>query len=37
MNFEDLRRLENHKNVHERKSKVYEYSDPEFNIDRLRG
>jgi hypothetical protein len=37
MNFEDKRRLENHKNVHGRKSKVSEYGDPEFNKDRLRG
>jgi hypothetical protein len=37
MKFDDIRRLENHKKVHGRKSKVSEYSDPEFNIDRLRG
>ena len=37
MNFEDKRRLENHKNVHGRKSKVSEYGNSEFNIDRLRG
>jgi hypothetical protein len=37
MNFEDKRRLENHKKVHGRKSKVSEYGNPEFNIDRLRG
>jgi hypothetical protein len=33
MNFEDKRRLENHKKVHGRKPKVYEYGDPEFNKD----
>jgi hypothetical protein len=37
MNFEDKRRLENHKKVHGRNSKVSEYGNPEFNIDRLRG
>ena len=37
MNFEDKRRLENYKKVHGRKSKVSEYGNPEFNIDRLRG
>ena len=37
MNFEDKRPLENHKKVHGRKSKVSEYGNPEFNIDRLRG
>ena len=37
MTFDDLRRLENHKKVHGRKSKVSEYGDPEFNIDCLRG
>jgi len=37
MNFEDARHLENHKKVHGRKSKVSEYGDSEFNIDRLRG
>ena len=37
MNFEDKRRLENHKKVHGRKSKVSEYGDSEFNIDCLRG
>jgi len=37
MNFEEKRRLENHKKVHGRKSKVSEYGDSEFNIDRLRG
>ena len=37
MNFEDKRRLENHKKVHGRKSKVSEYGNPEFNIDRIRG
>jgi hypothetical protein len=36
MNFEDKRRLENHKKVHGRKSKVSEYGNPKFNIDRLR-
>ena len=37
MNFEDKQHLENHKKVHGRKSKVYEYGDPEFTKDRLRG
>ena len=37
MKFEDPRPLENHKKVHGRKSKVSEYGDSEFNIDRLRG
>jgi hypothetical protein len=37
MSFEDKRRLENHKKVHGRKSKVSEYGDSEFNTDRLRG
>ncbi|HET7644002.1 MAG TPA: hypothetical protein VFK40_10880 [Nitrososphaeraceae archaeon] len=37
INFEDKRRFENHKKVHGRKSKVSEYGDSEFNIDRLRG
>ena len=37
MNFDDKRRLENHKKVHGRTSKVPKYSDSEFNIDRLRG
>jgi hypothetical protein len=37
MKFEDKIRLENHKKVYGRKSKVSEYGDPEFNIDRLRG
>ena len=37
MIFEDKRRLENHKKVYGRKSKVFEYGGPEFNIDRLRG
>ena len=36
MNFEDARHLENHKKVHGRKSKVSEYGNSEFNIDRLR-
>jgi hypothetical protein len=31
MTFEDLKRFENHKKVHERKSKIYEYGDPKFN------
>ena len=33
MNFEDKRRLENHKKVHGRKSKESEYGNPEFNIE----
>ena len=37
MSFEDKRRLENHKKVHGRKSKVSEYVNPEFTIDRPRG
>lgn len=37
MNFEDKQHLENHKKVHGRKPKVYEYGDPEFTKDRLRG
>ena len=37
MNFEDKRRLENHKKVHGRKSKVSEYGNPEINIYSLRG
>ena len=37
MNFEDKQHLENHKKVHGRKAKVYEYGDPEFTKDRLRG
>jgi hypothetical protein len=36
MNFEDKIRLENHKKVHGRKSKVSKYGDPEFNKDLLR-
>jgi hypothetical protein len=35
MNFEDKRHLENHKKVHGRKPKVYEYGDPEFSKGRL--
>jgi transposase-like protein len=35
--FEEERRLEIHKKVHGRKAKVYEYGDPEFTKDRLRG
>jgi transposase-like protein len=37
MNFEDKQHLENHKKIHGRRSKVYEYGDPEFSKDRLRG
>ena len=37
MNFEDKRRLENHKKIHGRKSKVSKYGDSAFNIDSLRG
>jgi transcription initiation factor IIE alpha subunit len=35
--FEEKRRLEIHKQVHGRKSKIDEYGSPEFNQDRLRG
>ena len=35
--FEEKSRLEIHKKVHGRKSKVSEYGSPEFNQDRLRG
>ncbi len=35
--FEEKRRLEIHKKVHGRKSKVSEYGSPGFNDDRLRG
>jgi tRNA(Ile2) C34 agmatinyltransferase TiaS len=35
--FEEKRRLEIHKKVHDRKSKVSEYGSPGFNDDRLRG
>lgn len=35
--FEEKRRLEIHKKVHGRKSKVREYGSPEFSQDRLRG
>lgn len=35
--FEEKRRLEIHKQTHDRKSKVSEYGSPEFNQDRLRG
>jgi hypothetical protein len=31
MKFEDKERLENHKKVHDRKSKVYGYGDPKFD------
>jgi hypothetical protein len=34
MNFEDKQHLENHKREHGRKTKVYEYGDPEFTKDR---
>jgi len=36
LEFEEKKRREIHKNVHDRKSKVYEYGSPEFNDDRLR-
>ncbi len=35
--FEEKSRLEIHKKVHGRKSKVSEYGSPEFNQDKLRG
>ena len=35
--FEEKQRLEIHKRVHGRKSKIDEYGSPEFNQDRLRG
>jgi hypothetical protein len=35
--FEEKSRLEIHKKVHGRKSKISEYGSPEFNQDRLRG
>jgi hypothetical protein len=35
--FEEKERLEIHKRVHGRKSKIGEYGSPEFNQDRLRG
>jgi hypothetical protein len=31
MKFENIKRLENHKKVHERKLGIYEYGDPQFN------
>jgi hypothetical protein len=37
LEFEEKKRLEIHKKVHGRKSKVSEYGSPEFNQDRLRG
>jgi hypothetical protein len=37
LQFEEKRRLEIHKQVHGRKSKVTEYGSPEFSQDRLRG
>ena len=37
LEFEEKNRLEIHKKVHGRKSKVSEYGSPEFNQDRLRG
>jgi hypothetical protein len=30
-------RLVNHKKVHAKKSKIYEYGDPEFNAYRIQG
>ncbi|HEX7178285.1 MAG: hypothetical protein WB501_00375 [Nitrososphaeraceae archaeon] len=35
--FEEKERLNIHKKVHGRKSKISEYGSPEFNQDRLRG
>lgn len=35
--FEEKRRLEIHKQTHDRKSKISEDGSPEFNQDRLRG
>jgi len=37
LEFDEKKRLEIHKKVHGRKSKVSEYGSPEFNQDRLRG
>jgi hypothetical protein len=37
LRFEEKKRLEIHKQVHGRKSKVTEYGSPEFSQDRLRG
>jgi hypothetical protein len=37
MKFEDRQHLENHRKAHGRKAKVYEYGDPQFTKDRLRG
>ena len=37
LKFEEKRRLDIHKQVHGRKSKISEYGSPEFNQDRLRG
>jgi hypothetical protein len=34
--FEEKQRLEIHRQVHGRKSKIGEYGSPEFNQDRLR-
>ncbi len=36
LQFEEKRRLEIHKKVHGRKSKISEYGSPEFSQDRLR-
>jgi hypothetical protein len=35
--FEEERRLEIHKQTHDRMPKISEYGSPEFNQDRLRG
>lgn len=35
--FEEERRLEIHKQTHDRKSKIREYGSPEFSQDSLRG
>jgi hypothetical protein len=37
MTFEDKKRLENHQKVHDRKKKVSEYGDSNFNQYRLSG
>jgi hypothetical protein len=37
LEFDEKKRLEIHKKVHDRKSKVSEYGSPGFNDDRLRG
>ncbi len=37
LEFEEERRLEIHKKVHGRRSKVFEYGDPETNKFRIQG